>query len=276
MGQDKQSTHRLNYRPGLETLEDRCCPSVFVAQTGPILQILGNNASDMVSLVVTNTVATVTANNIPQTFFGIQGINAQLGGGNDAFFLTVNSLLPSIFGSNPAVQSSLNQNRAVMALLMQDPFLSGAFRGFGQLALSVQVDGGPGLDTFFASLSPFTPVSLNLPNVEMAFPPFTFGVGISPGFSTFGIPGTTGVGLSPGVTSPGIATSPFGLGIPSLGVPGFGSPPLGTTVGTTPFTLSSSFAMMTFPTALTPGIPATFFASPFAVTGATIPLVGRF
>ena len=80
-----QTTERRKFLPQLETLEDRCCPSVTVQQQGDTLRIHGDDFNNTVAIVATYGIVTVNVvGGQLNTFFGIKEIEVNLEGGNDA------------------------------------------------------------------------------------------------------------------------------------------------------------------------------------------------
>src|SRR5262249_24118839 len=73
------------YRPRLEVLEDRCCPSCATSVVdGHILQIVGETAT-RIDIVDTSTAVVVTCDDEPEmTFTGIDQIMVNANSGDDA------------------------------------------------------------------------------------------------------------------------------------------------------------------------------------------------
>lgn len=181
--QNGRTAEQRKFRPQLEALEDRCCPSVTVQQHGDTLEIQGDNANNVVAVVATFGIVTVNANGGQlNSFFGIENIEINLGSGNDAVIFETGGVQASPLDPNPFVQAAQMQNRGFIDMLranpslLQNPFIQKLVR-FGD-TLDVNVDGGDGINAFFANAptffnaSPFatTRVDLNLDDVDFAVP----------------------------------------------------------------------------------------------------------
>jgi len=193
--QSGQSAEQKKFLPQLETLEDRCCPSVTVQQHGDTLRIRGDDAPDTVAIVATYGIVTVNANpgqtsgtggqttgGQLNTFFGIKKIDVDLKGGNDAVIFETGGVMASPLDPNPFVQAAQTQNRMFIDFLLANPSLlqNSAIQKlvrFGE-RLKVDVDGGKGVDAFFANADTFsnsnkfltTPIKLDLDDVEFPLP----------------------------------------------------------------------------------------------------------
>jgi len=186
--QSGRTAEQRKFLPQLETLEERCCPSVMVRQDGDTLRIRGTDAPDTVAIVATYGIVTVNANadqvNGGQlnTFFGIKKIDVDLKGGNDAVIFETGGVMASPLDPNPFVQAAQTQNRMFIDFLIANPsllqneFIQKLVR-FGK-KLEVEVDGGRGVDAFFANADTFsnsnpfltTRVDLDLDDVEFTLP----------------------------------------------------------------------------------------------------------
>src|SRR5205823_4851282 len=109
-------------------------------------------------------------------------IDIDLKGGNDAVIFETGGVMASPLDPNPFVQAAQTQNRMFIDFLQANPSLlqnSGIQKlvRFGE-KLKVEVDGGKGIDAFFANADTFsntnrfltTPVKLDLDDVEFALP----------------------------------------------------------------------------------------------------------
>jgi len=179
--QNRREVSPRKFLPQLEVLEDRCCPSVTVQQHGDDLRIKGDDGPDVVAVVATFGIVTVNANNQINTYFGIENIDIDLKGGNDAVIFETEGAMPPTLDPNPFVQNAQMQNRMFVNFILANPFLL-QNKGIADLVrfgeeLNVEVDGGRGLDAFFANVdtvfptTPFTTrVDLDLDDVEFLAP----------------------------------------------------------------------------------------------------------
>src|SRR5262245_38780443 len=73
-GNEKSAASNLNFRPSLELLSGRECPSTTASAGGGMLFISGDNASDTVSVSINGNQVTVTSSQGTQTFAGIHSV----------------------------------------------------------------------------------------------------------------------------------------------------------------------------------------------------------
>src|SRR5262249_12359772 len=121
--QNGRDVSQRKFLPQLEVLEDRCCPSVTVQQHGDDLQIRGDDGPNVVAVVATFGIVTVNANNQINTYFGIEEIEIDLKGGNDAVIFETEGLMPPTLDPNPFVQNAQMQNRMFVNFILANPFL---------------------------------------------------------------------------------------------------------------------------------------------------------
>jgi hypothetical protein len=148
--------------PRFETLEDRCCPSVTLAQDGDELHIEGDDASDTIAIVASGSVVTVSIANaqgqavFAQTFLGIEDIEVDLEDGNDTVFLHLNGFGQQVFPPIPVVQAAVQQNMAMIRFMAQMNFnMMAGFVGFGDKEMDIELDGEDGFDRIFISANQF-------------------------------------------------------------------------------------------------------------------------
>src|SRR5689334_3819827 len=76
--------HARRYIPHLENLEDRCCPSASIFQSGQTLAVFGDNADNHITVVQSDRGVQIAINDAAaQTFTGISRIYVASGDGND-------------------------------------------------------------------------------------------------------------------------------------------------------------------------------------------------
>jgi hypothetical protein len=225
MGRNKfgRTAEDRKFLPKVEALEERCCPTSVAFQDGETLHIVGNDLPDTVAVVVNGGLVTTNTDLVGsgapsragfnlgtpgvRTFIGVEEIEIDLNGGNDAVFFYSNGFLQGGPAPNAFVQAALNQQQQVVNFLLATNV--NALIGFSRFGeeLEIDIDGEDGFDAVFSTFNNnfnFNRFDVEFDDIEAlapaqfspagtAFPGVPFGFFREPG-SFGGFPGSPGFG----------------------------------------------------------------------------------